>query len=145
MRNDQRQQLFSEHVLMDHKNKIIRAKMDGQTENIIEVLLSLRVNALQINPELRTNLLSELIKNDILLISKNHSNSFLIDLLNIESNGLKHASCAFISIVASTQHGVDYLTQYGLHVSKKVAEIIKTKLDDCTDGSVTQRFCLAIL
>jgi hypothetical protein len=39
-------QLFSEAVLQDHKNRIIRAKIDGQTDTIIEVLLSLRVNAL---------------------------------------------------------------------------------------------------
>ena len=42
--------------------------MEGQTDNIIEVLLSLRVNALQISPELRINLVNELIKNDIFLI-----------------------------------------------------------------------------
>ena len=66
-------------------------------------------------------------------------------MLNIESSGLKHATCAFISVIATTQQGVDYFSQYGLHIVKKVIEIVKTKQDDCTDGSVTQRFCLAIL
>jgi hypothetical protein len=32
---------------------MIRAKQDGHIDNIIEVLLSLRVNALQISPEQR--------------------------------------------------------------------------------------------
>jgi len=44
--SDSNSQLFSEAVLQDHKNRIIRAKLDGQVETIIEVLLSLRVNAL---------------------------------------------------------------------------------------------------
>ena len=50
---DSNSSLFSEAVLQDHKNRIIRAKLDGATDTIIEVLLSLRVNALQISPELR--------------------------------------------------------------------------------------------
>ena len=61
--------MFSENVLQEHKNRIIRAKAEGNFENIIEVLLSLRVNALQISPELRRNLVAELIKNDIFLIT----------------------------------------------------------------------------
>ncbi len=44
--SDTNSQLFSEAVLQDHKNRIIRAKLDGQIDTIIEVLLSLRVNAL---------------------------------------------------------------------------------------------------
>lgn len=54
--------------MYDHKHRIIRAKQEGNVENIIEVLLSLRVNALQISPELRSNLVSELIKSDIFMI-----------------------------------------------------------------------------
>jgi hypothetical protein len=46
LNTDSNSQLFSEAILQDHKNKIIRAKQDGQIDNIIEVLLSLRVNAL---------------------------------------------------------------------------------------------------
>jgi hypothetical protein len=44
--SDSNSQLFSEAILQDHKNRIIRAKLDGSTDTIIEVLLSLRVNAL---------------------------------------------------------------------------------------------------
>jgi hypothetical protein len=33
-------------VLTEHKNKLIKAKDENNIENIIEVLLSLRVNAL---------------------------------------------------------------------------------------------------
>lgn len=110
-------------------------------ENIIEVLLSLRVNALQISPELRRNLVSELIKNDMFLITQNKNNNFVMDLLNINSHGLKHAICALISVIASTIKGVDYLTQIDLAITEKVVEILK----DQEDGSVTQRFCIAIL
>jgi hypothetical protein len=43
---------------------------DRNVEGMIEVLLSLRVNSLQIAPELRKNLVYELIRNDILLINE---------------------------------------------------------------------------
>lgn len=65
--------------------------------------------------------------------------------MQIESVSLKHAICSLISVVACTPQGVDYLTMYGLKVPLKVVDILKLKLDDCTDGSVAQRFCIAIL
>ena len=148
LKSDEKQQLFSENVLQEHKNRIIRAKSEGNIENIIEVLLSLRVNALQISPELRRNLVTELIRNDIFLITQNQSCKFLIDLIQMDSSGLKHAVCALISVVSSTASGVDYLLvnarRPDFAVLHKVLEII-TRDSDCTDGSVTQRFCLAIL
>ncbi len=40
-------QVFSESVLNEHRMKLLKAKeVDNNTENIIEVLLSLRVHAL---------------------------------------------------------------------------------------------------
>ena len=141
LKQDDKSQLFSEAVLSEHKNKLIKAKDENNVENIIEVLLSLRVNALQISPELRRNLVSELIKNDMFLITQNKNNNFVMDLLNINSHGLKHAICALISVIASTIKGVDYLTQIDLVIAEKVIEILKEQ----EDGSVTQRFCIAIL
>jgi hypothetical protein len=64
-------------VLSEHKNKLIKAKDENNVENIIEVLLSLRVNALQISPELRRNLVNELIKNDMFLITLNRNMAFI--------------------------------------------------------------------
>jgi hypothetical protein len=92
--------------------------LDGQIDTIIEVLLSLRVNALQISPELRQNLVAELIKNDIFLIKQKKSNIFLLELIKIESVSLKHAICALISVVACTMGGVDYLTEFGNQIVK---------------------------
>jgi Tfp pilus assembly pilus retraction ATPase PilT len=102
-------ELFSENVMNEHKAKLIKAKDEGNTENIIEVLLSLRVNALQISPEQRRSLVQELIKNDIFSIKKNNNNKFVLDLLDINSNGLKHAICALISVLSSTFQGVEYI------------------------------------
>ena len=79
----------------------------------------------------------------------------------MDSSGLKHAVCALISVIASTAQGVDYLlvnlgsgaagantspqeTPYDFTILQKILEII-TRDVNCTDGSVTQRFCLAIL
>ncbi len=56
-----RAELFSESVMTEHKEKFIQAHSDGDNKAIVEVLLSLRVNALQISPELRKNLVYELI------------------------------------------------------------------------------------
>jgi hypothetical protein len=80
--------------------------------------LSLRVNALQISPEQRHNLVNELIKNDIFLIRQNQKTNFLVELMQIESVGLKHAICSLISVVACTPSGVEYLTLHGNAVVK---------------------------
>ena len=41
-----RSKLFSETVMTEHRNKLIKAKVDGNVKGMVEVLLSLRVNAL---------------------------------------------------------------------------------------------------
>ena len=51
--------------MKEHIQKLHEAKASNNVRGIIEVLLSLRVNALQISPELRKNLVYELIRNDI--------------------------------------------------------------------------------
>lgn len=55
--------------MVEHKNSLIQAKVNDDLRGIVEVLLSLRVNALQISPELRKNLVYELIRNDIFLLN----------------------------------------------------------------------------
>ena len=74
---DEKTEIMSQPVMMEHKKKLNKAKEEKNTENIIEVLLSLRVNALQISPELRKNLVYELIRNDILNIEETKSNQFV--------------------------------------------------------------------
>lgn len=64
-----------------------------------------------------------------------------MEVLNLSSHGLKHAICALISVIASTVKGVEYLTQVNVEIVDKVIEILKEQ----EDGSVTQRFCIAIL
>jgi hypothetical protein len=132
----EKSELFSEAVMSEHKMKLIKAKDEKNVENIIEVLLSLRVNALQISPEQRRSLVAELIRNDIFQITKEKNNDFVLELLEISSHGLKHAICALISVIASTPQGVDYLIQVDMEIVKKTIEILK----DQEDGSVTQRF-----
>jgi len=136
-----RSELFSFVVMMEHKKKLINAKDENNLENIIEVLLSLRVNALQISPELRKNLVYELIRNDIFLITAKKNNQFVLELLAISSHALKHALCALISVIASTLKGVEYLVENDHSVLQKIIDVLKEQ----EDGSVTQRFCVAIL
>jgi hypothetical protein len=55
--------LLSEKILKDHKNKLVNAKEEEQQPeaSLTEVLLSLRVNALQVPPDQRRNFVSQLI------------------------------------------------------------------------------------
>lgn len=76
---------------------------------MIEVLLSLRVNALQIAPELRKNLVYELIRNDIFNIEASEKFDFIIALLDFNNESLKHAITSLVSVISSTLRGVEYL------------------------------------
>jgi hypothetical protein len=127
--------------MLEHKKKLNKAKEEKNNENIIEVLLSLRVNALQISPELRKNLVYELIRNDVLNIEESNNNSFVVDLLTYHAYNLRHATLSLISIIAATYKGVEYLMQKGNEIVEKILEIMKGQ----EDGSVIQRFCIAIL
>lgn len=46
-------ELITENVMQEHKTKLFKHYSEKNVDGMIEVLLSLRVNALQIAPELR--------------------------------------------------------------------------------------------
>jgi len=96
---DEKTEFMNQQVMLDHKKKLISAKEEKNNENIIEVLLSLRVNALQISPELRKNLVYELIRNDVLNIEEAKESSFILDLLNVHAYNLKHATCRLFRLL----------------------------------------------
>ena len=85
--------------------------------------MSLRVNALQISPELRKNLVYELIRNDVLNIEEMKDNLFVIDLLKVHAYNLKHATLSLISIIAATFKGVEYLMSNGPSILEKIIEV----------------------
>jgi len=136
-----RSELFSEAVMNEHKNKLIQAKVENNVKAIVEVLLSLRVNALQISPELRKNLVYELIRNDVFLLTTRAKNQFLMELLEYKHKGLRHALLALISVIVSTLKGVEYLVTNDQLLIARIIDILKEQ----EDGSVNQRFCVAIL
>ena len=136
-----RAELFSEAVMNEHKNKLIQAKVESNLKGIVEVLLSLRVNALQISPELRKNLVYELIRNDVFLLTTRAKNQFLMELLDIKHKGLRHSLLALISVLVSTLKGVEYLVTNDQLLIARIIDILKEQ----DDGSVNQRFCVAIL
>jgi hypothetical protein len=127
--------------MTEHKTKFIKAHKDGDNRAIVEVLLSLRVNALQISPELRKNLVYELIRNDIFLLGTKTRNKFILSLLSIEKKSVRHALLALISVIVSTLKGAEYLSSINTDIMKKIIDI----LNEEDDGSVNQRFCIAIL
>ena len=104
-------------MIKDHKIKLEQHFADHNVEGVIEILLSLRVNALQIAPELRKSLVEELIRRDIFKISQNDSFTFLMDILNIKNKSLRHAVTSLISVIVSTLRGIEYLTAGGTDTS----------------------------
>lgn len=138
---DEKTEIMNQAVMLEHKKKLNKAKDEKNHENIIEVLLSLRVNALQISPELRKNLVYELIRNDILNIEDKKSDGFVLDLLSFHAYNLRHATLSLISIIAATYKGVEYLMTNGGKIIEKIIEIMRNQ----EDSTVIQRFCIAIL
>lgn len=122
---DEKTEIMNQAVMQEHKKKLNKAKDENNNENIIEVLLSLRVNALQISPELRKNLVYELIRNDVLNIEEKKNDSFVIDLLTYHAYNLRHAILSLISIIAATYKGVEYLM---INSGKIVEKIIEVRL-----------------
>ena len=102
-------ELITETVMQEHKGKLIQNFQEKNIDGMIEVLLSLRVNALQIAPELRKNLVYELIRNDIFNIEATEKFDFIVSILDINNSSLKHAISSLISVVSSTLKGVEYL------------------------------------
>lgn len=135
-------ELVSETVMKEHKEKFLRFLGSGNVESLVEVLLSLRVNALQIAPELRKNLVYELIRNDIFDIEAKQNFKVILKVLNIEKNSVRHAISSLISVISSTLKGIEYLTTNdNMIVIEHVISIMQSQ----PDGSVTQRFCIATL
>ena len=138
---DEKTELINKEIIIEHKNNLSIAKKEQNNIRIMEILLSLRLNALQTNPDLRKNLLDELIKNDILFINENKNNYFINDLLRIHSYQIRHSILSVLSIIASTYNGVNYLLSNNYDILIKIIEIMK----GTDDGQVLQRFCISIL
>ena len=128
-------------IIEEHKKKLKNAIEINKKEDIIEVLLSLRVNALQTNPELRENFVDDLIKYDILNITESQSNQTVTDILTNQEYNIRSALLSLISIIVSKFEGIKYIISHGDQIIKKVIQILK----GTEDGQVLQRFALAIL
>jgi hypothetical protein len=93
---------------------------------------------LQIAPELRKNLVYELIRNDIFNIEASekvgineiygHGGQFdfVTHLLDINNQSLRHAITSLISVISSTLRGVEYLTFNGNMII--VEKVIKVRI-----------------
>mmetsp|Transcript_29509 Transcript_29509/g.44856 ORF Transcript_29509/g.44856 Transcript_29509/m.44856 type:complete len:102 (+) Transcript_29509:700-1005(+) len=61
------------------------------------------------------------------------------------NHNLKHALAALISVIVSTADGIQYLTQVNKKTDLSVLEKSIDLLKEQEDGSVSQRFLLAVL
>ena len=96
-------------------------------DGICEVLLSFRVNALQIAPELRKNLVYELIRNDLFKIEENEGFGFLLQFVENPNPKLRYAIIPLVSIVCSTLRGVEYITfKKNMSVVEKIIKVLIT-------------------
>jgi len=138
---DEKTEIMNQAVMIEHKKRLNKAKLDKNKESLVEILLSLRVNALQISPELRKNLVYELIRNDILFIEEKNDNSFVLDILSYPEYNVKQTMLALISIIVSAYKGVEYVISNGFSIAEKVIEIMKSQ----EEGNVNQRFSLSII
>ena len=112
--------------MTEHKQRLVEAKVEGSRRGIIEVLLSLRVNALQISPELRKNLVYELIRNDVFMITTRAKNEFLIELLQMgrSNQALCHSLLSLLSVIVSTLKGVEYILANGPQILHIVLQLL---------------------
>ena len=138
---DEKTELINEGIILEHKNILSNAKKNQDNIKIMETLLSLRLNALQTNPDFRKDFINELIKTDILFIKENQNNYFINELLDIHSYQIRHSILTVLSIISSTYEGVNYLLTHNFDILTKVIEIMK----GTEDGQVLQRFCISIL
>lgn len=138
---DETTRTVNEAIIKEHKNNLKKAINEKNNDKIQEILLSLRIYSLQIQPDLRKNLIEELVDNDILNIKENNSVQYILDLLNIQSYNIRHAVLSFLSIIASLTKGVEYLSSIDNSILEKTIEIMKTT----EDGQVLQRFCIAFI
>jgi hypothetical protein len=133
--------LINGAIIEEHKKKFKTALDNNNKQDIIEVLLSLRVNALQTNPDLRGNFVDDLIKYDILNITETKSNQTVINILSNQEYNIRNAMLSVLSIIVSKSEGIEYIVSQGEQIIKKVIQIMK----GTEDGQVLQRFAIAIL
>ena len=133
--------IINKEIIIEHKNNLNTAKNEKNNIRIMEILLSLRLYALQTMPELRKDFIDELIKNDVLYITEPKNNFFINELLNIRSYQIRHSILSIISIITSTYEGVNYLLSNNYSILEKIIEIIK----GTEDGQVLQRFGISII
>jgi hypothetical protein len=97
------------------------------SEKIVDILLSLRANALQAPADSRRAFVDAMIKGDIFLITRAGASGLLVDLFGIPSHSIKHGLSALISILASTGKGILYLTNNLDEPTtiEKVADLLK--------------------
>lgn len=137
---------YLDALVAEHKNSLLKLKEEKggyalHVDKVIDICLSLRVNALQQAPEMRHAYVQALVRGNALVL--NQTADILKDLFFVPSHPLKHALCSLLSLFASTAQGVRYLTKgfEDFTALEKLMDVLK----DQDDGSVTQRFCLAAL
>jgi hypothetical protein len=71
-------------------------------------------------------LVYELIRNDVFNIEATEKFDFVVHLVDINNQSLRHAITSLISVLSSTLRGVEYLTYGGnMVIVEKIIKILK--------------------
>lgn len=137
---DEKIEMLTLEKMKEKKKLLIQANKDKNNEKIVELLLDFRVNALQIDPDLRSQFINQCVEINLFDLSSGEP-TLVLDLLNYHAFNIRHAVLSVVSIMSSILQGVDYFLTSGFQIIARVFEIMKVQ----EHGSVIQRFCIAIL
>lgn len=108
-------ELYDDQLITKYKTQLNDEIQKNHDDGIVESIIALRVNAMQISPELRKNMIHAFAKNDILHIVKDGNFEFTNHLLHSTNLIIVQNIASLISIIASSKEGIDYLVPNGIH------------------------------
>lgn len=133
--------VINDAILEEHKKQLIKSISQSENDNILQILLSLKINALQTAPDFRKKWIKILIQKDPFNLASTDKNKIVLNLLSHPQLNIRQATVALLSVIVSSFDGINYICQNGSEIGEKVFEMLKL----CQNGQVLQRFCFAFL
>lgn len=110
-----------------------------QEDNLQAVMTNFRTRALLIDPKKREEWIENTIEADFLQLQENDDLLEYLIKFQMPTSQLLSTNLACLSMIASTKNGADYICK-----SQDLPTRIVKLIGDLEDGSVNQRFCVAL-
>jgi hypothetical protein len=92
---DEKTNLVNQAILLEHRKRLLKGFADKNDEVTLETLLTLRLYGIEMKAqEFKRSYINEIIKNDLLLTSE-HGDKFMINVLDISNYSIKQTFLAF--------------------------------------------------